>query len=43
MTSIKGLSSTFPKHKVFQEDVKALGRKIFASKTNFKKHTKNNG
>ena len=29
MTSIKGLSSAFPKHKVFQDDVKALGRKIF--------------
>ena len=40
MASIKGLSSVFPKYKVFQEDVKALGRKIFASKTNFKKMEK---
>ena len=40
MTSIKGLSSAFPKYKVFQDDVKALGRKIFASKTNFKKMEK---
>ena len=28
MTSIKGLSSAFPKYKVFQDDVKALGRKF---------------
>ena len=40
MTSIVGLSSAFPKYKVFQDDVKALGRKIFASKTNFKKMEK---
>ena len=40
MTSIKGLSSAFPKYKVFQDDIKALGRKIFASKTNFKKMEK---
>ena len=33
MTSIVGLSSAFPKYKVFQDDVKALGRKIFSSKT----------
>ena len=31
MTSIVGLSSAFPKYKVFQDDVKALGRKIFSS------------
>ena len=37
MTSIVGLSSAFPKYKVFQDDIKALGRKIFSSKTNFKK------
>ena len=29
MTSILGLSFAFPKYKVFQDDVKALGRKIF--------------
>ena len=40
MTSIVGLSSAFPKYKVFQDDVKALGRKIFSSKTNFKKMEK---
>ena len=40
MTSIVGLSSAFPKYKVFQDYVKALGRKIFSSKTNFKKMEK---
>ena len=37
MTSIVGLSSAFPKYKVFQDDVKALGRKIFHQKPILKK------
>ena len=32
MASIKGLSSVFPKYKVFQEEIKEIGRKLFSSK-----------
>ena len=37
MTSILGLRFAFPKYKVFQDDVKALGRKIFHLKQILKK------
>ena len=37
MVSINGLSSVFPANKVFQEEIKDIGRKLFSSKTNFKK------
>ena len=40
MASIKGLSSVFPKHKVFQEEIKEIGRKLFSSKIQFKKMEK---
>ena len=40
MVSISGLSSAFPKNKVFQEEIKALGRRLFSSKTNFEKISK---
>ena len=36
MASIKGLSSVFPKNKVFQEEIKEIGRKLFSSKFNLK-------
>ena len=40
MVSINGLSSAFPKNKVYQDDIKNLGRKLFSSKINFKKMEK---
>ena len=40
MVSINGLSSVFPENKVFQEDVKDLGRKLFSSKIDFRKMEK---
>ena len=40
MVSISGLSSAFPKNKVFQEEIKAIGRRLFSSKTNFEKIAK---
>ncbi|MAI59546.1 MAG: hypothetical protein CMM92_00815 [Rickettsiales bacterium] len=40
MVSISGLSSAFPKNKVFQEEIKAVGRRLFSSKTNFEKIAK---
>lgn len=36
MVSINGLSSAFPENKVFQEEIKDLGRKLFSSKICFK-------
>lgn len=40
MLSINGLSSAFPKNRVYQEDIKDIGRKLFSSKINFKKMEK---
>ena len=40
MVNINGLSSAFPKNKVFQEEIKVLGRRLFSSKTNFKRMEK---
>ena len=40
MISISGLSCAFPKNKVFQEEIKAVGRRLFSSKTNFDKIAK---
>ena len=40
MVSINGLSSAFPENKVFQEEIKDLGRKLFSTKTDFKKMEK---
>ena len=40
MLSINGLSCAFPKNKVFQEEIKAVGRRLFSSKTNFEKIAK---
>ena len=40
MASINGLCSAFPKNKVYQEDIKDLGRKLFSSKIDFKKMEK---
>ena len=40
MVSISGLSAAFPKNKVFQEEIKAIGRRVFSSKTNFEKIAK---
>ena len=40
MVSISGLSCAFPKNKVFQEEIKAVGRRLFSSKTNFEKIAK---
>ena len=40
MISISGLSCAFPKNKVFQEEIKAVGRRLFSSKTNFEKIAK---
>ena len=40
MASISGLSCSFPNNKVFQEEIKAIGRRLFSSKTNFDKIAK---
>ena len=40
MASINGLNSVFPKNKVFQEEIKCLGEKIFSSKIDFKRMEK---
>ena len=40
MVSINGLSSAFPENKVYQDDIKDIGRKLFSSKINFKKMKK---
>jgi alkylresorcinol/alkylpyrone synthase len=40
MISISGLSFSFPKNKVFQEEIKAIGRRLFSSKINFEKISK---
>ncbi len=40
MTSLTGVSAAFPKNMVYQEDIKELGRKIFATKNIFKKMEK---
>ena len=40
MTRISGLSFAFPKNKVFQEEIKAIGRRLFSSKINFEKIAK---
>ena len=40
MVSINGLSSAFPENKVFQEEIKDLGRKLFSSKICFKGYGK---
>ena len=40
MLSINGLSSAFPKNRVYQEEIKDIGRKLFSSKINFKKMEK---
>ena len=40
MISISGLSFSFPKNKVFQEEIKAIGRRLFSSKINFEKIAK---
>ena len=37
MVCINGLSSTFPKNKIFQDEIKNLGKKLFSSKVNFEK------
>ena len=40
MVSINGLSSVFPDNKVFQHEIKDLGRKLFSSRSSFKKMEK---
>ena len=40
MVYICGLNSIFPKNKVFQDEVKGLGKKLFSSKSNFKRMEK---
>ena len=40
MVNISGLSFSFPKNKVFQEEIKAIGRRLFSSKINFEKISK---
>ena len=40
MVSICGLNSIFPKNKVFQDEIKDLGKKLFSSKSNFKRMEK---
>ena len=40
MASVNGLSSVFPKNKVYQEEIKDIGRKLFSSKISFKKWKK---
>ena len=40
MVSICGLNSIFPKNKVFQDEIKGLGKKLFSSKRNFKRMEK---
>ena len=40
MISISGLNSFFPKNKVFQDEIKVLGKKLFSSKSNFKRMEK---
>tara|TARA_B100000035_G_scaffold233967_1_gene202239 strand:- start:5729 stop:6736 length:1008 start_codon:yes stop_codon:yes gene_type:complete len=40
MVNISGLSYAFPENKVFQEEIKAVGRRLFSSKTNFEKIAK---
>ncbi len=40
MVRISGLSFAFPKNKVFQEEIKAIGRRLFSSKINFEKIAK---
>ena len=40
MVSICGLNSFFPKNKVFQDEIKDLGKKLFSSKSNFKRMEK---
>ena len=37
MIAINGLNFAFPKNKVFQEEIKAIGRRLFSSKINFDK------
>jgi alkylresorcinol/alkylpyrone synthase len=37
MVAIKGLSFAFPENKVFQEEIKAVGRRLFSSKIDFEK------
>ena len=37
MIAISGLNYSFPKNKVFQEEIKAIGRRLFSSKINFDK------
>ena len=40
MVGICGLNSIFPKNKVFQDEIKGLGKKLFSSKSNFKRMEK---
>ena len=40
MVSICGLNSIFPKNKIFQDEIKGLGKKLFSSKSNFKRMEK---
>ena len=40
MASICGLNSSFPENKVFQDEIKDLGKKLFSSKSNFKRMEK---
>ncbi len=40
MTSLTGISAAFPKNMVYQDDIKELGRKIFAPQNIFKKMEK---
>ena len=40
MVSINGLSAVFPDNKVFQHEIKDLGRKLFSSRSSFKKMEK---
>ena len=40
MASVNGLSSVFPKNKVYQEEIKDIGRKLFSSNISFTKMEK---
>ena len=40
MVGICGLNSIFPENKVFQDEIKGLGKKLFSSKSNFKRMEK---
>ena len=40
MIFIDGLSPVFPDNKVYQDEIKDLGRKLFSSKINFQRMEK---